>query len=77
MGITAEPVFIRSYVWPDSLAQYSVGHTGRIAAIEAQVSRTKGLHLIGNAYHGVGIPDCIALAKQTADRINVLPTTPT
>jgi protoporphyrinogen/coproporphyrinogen III oxidase len=77
MGIKAEPVFIRSYEWPASLAQYSVGHAGRIAAIEVQVSRTKGLHLIGNAYHGVGIPDCIALAKQTADRINVLPTTPT
>jgi oxygen-dependent protoporphyrinogen oxidase len=69
MGTTAEPLFLRTYDWPDSLAQYRVGHAGRVAAIEAQVKHTPGLHLIGNAYHGVGIPDCIRLAKSLAERL--------
>jgi protoporphyrinogen oxidase len=27
------------------------------------------LHLTGNAYCGVGVPDCVRLAKETASRI--------
>ena len=69
MGITAEPIFIRSYEWPQSLPQYSVGHTTRIAQIEALARAHPGLHMIGNAYHGVGIPDCVRLAKDTAQRV--------
>jgi oxygen-dependent protoporphyrinogen oxidase len=28
-----------------------------------------GLHLAGNAYHGIGIPDCVRSAKQAAEAI--------
>lgn len=68
MGIGADPLFLRLYEWPDSLAQYRVGHAARVAAIDACVQAVPGLQLIGNAYHGVGIPDCIKLAKETAER---------
>jgi protoporphyrinogen oxidase len=27
------------------------------------------LHVVGNAYYGVGIPDCIKMGKQVAGRI--------
>ena len=64
--IRAEPLFIREFQWPNSLPQYAVGHQLLIGRIEAEAARVPGLHLIGNAYHGVGIPDCVHLAKTTA-----------
>ena len=69
MGVTAEPLFIRVHPWPNSMAQYHVGHRQRIAEIESRAARHPGLHLLGNAYHGVGIPDCIREAKRCAEAI--------
>ena len=45
--------------WPLSLPQYAVGHHARVARIEAIVAEIPGLHLIGNAFHGVGLPDMV------------------
>lgn len=72
MGITADPLFTRTYPWPDSMAQYHVGHAGRIAEIESRAARHPGLHLLGNAFHGVGIPDCIREAHAAAIDIRLL-----
>jgi oxygen-dependent protoporphyrinogen oxidase len=69
VGVTAAPVFQSISRWPRSMAQYTVGHAGRIREIEERVKRHRGLHLIGNAYRGIGIPDCIALARETAKAV--------
>lgn len=69
MGITAEPAFAVHHRWPESMPQYTVGHLPRIAELESRVARIPGLHLAGNAYHGIGIPDCIRSAKQAVERI--------
>jgi oxygen-dependent protoporphyrinogen oxidase len=69
MGITAEPIFAVSHRWPDSMPQYTVGHSFRIAEIEVRAAQIPGLHLAGNAYKGIGIPDCVRSAKQAADAI--------
>jgi oxygen-dependent protoporphyrinogen oxidase len=66
MGVTAEPLFTRVYAWPHSMAQYHVGHRQRIVEIEARAARHPGLRLLGNAFHGIGIPDCIREAKRCA-----------
>ncbi|HEY0309342.1 MAG TPA: protoporphyrinogen oxidase [Acidobacteriaceae bacterium] len=50
--------------WPRSLPQYAVGHTGRIAQLMQRLP--PNLRLIGNAYTGVGLPDLIRTARQTA-----------
>ena len=39
MGITADPIFALNHRWPDSMPQYSVGHTARVAEIEARMRR--------------------------------------
>jgi len=67
MGITAEPLFALNHRWPESMPQYTVGHAARIAEMEARVAAIPALHLAGNAYHGIGIPDCVRSAKQAAD----------
>jgi len=69
MGITAEPLFSRVIPWPESMPQYPVGHADRVRIIEEMLRDLPGLHVTGNAYHGVGIPDCIRMAKQVAARI--------
>ncbi len=66
LGITAKPVFCSISRWPRSMAQYTVGHAGRMREVSERVAQHAGLHLIGNAYRGIGIPDCIQLARETA-----------
>jgi oxygen-dependent protoporphyrinogen oxidase len=69
MGITAEPLFALRHQWPESMPQYTVGHTARVTEIETRAAAIPGLYLAGNAYHGIGIPDCVRSAKLTADKI--------
>ena len=66
MGITAAPLFRFVHRWPHSMPQYVVGHEQRQQRIMEHLSRWDGLHLVGNAYDGVGIPDCVRLAKGVA-----------
>lgn len=69
MGVTEEPVFTRITRWPRSMAQYTIGHQQRVARIEERLRQIPGLHVAGNAYHGIGIPDCVRMGKQAAERI--------
>lgn len=69
MGVTAEPLFALCNRWPESMPQYTIGHTVRIAELEARIAAIPGLYLAGNAYHGVGIPDCVRSAKQAAEHV--------
>ncbi|NOX61582.1 MAG: protoporphyrinogen oxidase [Chloroflexi bacterium] len=66
MGIYAEPTLVRIHRWPRASAQYDVGHLERIAALEAACPAN--LHLIGSAYRGVGVPDCIRQGRIAAER---------
>jgi oxygen-dependent protoporphyrinogen oxidase len=52
--------------WPLSLPQYAVGHLERMAELESLVGTMPGLHLVGSAYHGVGLPDLIRQGRATA-----------
>ncbi|HEU0140545.1 MAG TPA: protoporphyrinogen oxidase [Bryobacteraceae bacterium] len=69
MGVTAAPELVRISRWPRSMAQYTVGHESRLKEIEQRTARIEGLSLAGNAYYGIGVPDCIRLGKQAAGRI--------
>ena len=50
------------------MAQYPVGHGGRVNAIEEQLQDLPGLYLAGNAYSGIGISDCIRTGKSAAEK---------
>ena len=69
MGVQAEPVFHNIARWPNSMAQYTVGHEKRIKRIEELARATPGLSLAGNAYHGIGIPDCVRMGQEAATKI--------
>ena len=70
MGVTAEPLFSTVHAWPHSMPQYVVGHAKRQQMIAQLQECYPGLFLVGNAYDGVGIPDCIRLAKRLAKHIS-------
>ena len=69
MAVTAEPIFAVKHECPDAMPQYTVGHTIRIGELEARIDEMPGLHLAGNAYHGIGIPDCVRSGKRAAEAI--------
>jgi oxygen-dependent protoporphyrinogen oxidase len=69
LGIDGAPIFSRLHRWNDASPQYEVGHLARIGRIAQQQARTPGLFLTGSAYRGVGMPDVIADARATADRV--------
>ncbi len=69
MGMNAEPIFAINHRWPDSMPQYTVGHSFRVSEIEARVAEIPGLHIAGNAYNGIGIPDCVRSAKAVANTL--------
>ena len=60
--------------WPRSLPQYEVGHLERMAELERRVAALGKIQLIGNSYHGVGVPDLIrdarAAARNLAESLN-------
>ncbi|MBX6772338.1 MAG: protoporphyrinogen oxidase [Chloroflexi bacterium] len=64
LGIVGRPLIVDIVRWPRGIPQYDVGHLERVAELEH--CRPVGLYLTGAAYHGVGIPDCIAAAQLTA-----------
>jgi oxygen-dependent protoporphyrinogen oxidase len=69
LGLTAAPIFTEVYRWPKAMAQYVVGHGARLQEIESRAAAIQGLYLAGNAYTGIGIPDCIRMGRQAAAKI--------
>ncbi len=69
LGVRAEPLFCRIYRHPRSMPQYHVGHRERIRRIETHLNKFPALGLAGNAYHGVGIADCIHSGEEAAERL--------
>jgi protoporphyrinogen/coproporphyrinogen III oxidase len=69
LGITAAPLLKRIYRWEKAMPQYNLGHPDRLARIEGHLSGLPGLALAGNAYQGIGIPDCIHSGELAAEKV--------
>jgi protoporphyrinogen/coproporphyrinogen III oxidase len=69
LGPLPEPDISLVRRWPHSLPQYAVGHLDRMTKLSDLAGSFPGLHLIGNAYHGVGLPDLIREAREAARRV--------
>ncbi|HYM76735.1 MAG TPA: protoporphyrinogen oxidase [Candidatus Dormibacteraeota bacterium] len=66
IGLRAEPLFARVYKWKSAMAQYDVGHLERLDRIERLRRQLPGLALAGNAYRGIGVPDCVRTGRDAA-----------
>lgn len=69
LGWTAQPLFTRVVRWHRAMAQYTVGHEARLGEIRERLAGLPGLHLAGNAYEGIGVPDCIRTGRHAATKI--------
>ena len=69
LGPQVEPEHASVNRWRRSMAQYAVGHLDRVAGIRRRVAALPNLYLAGNAYDGIGIPDCIRLGRKAAQEI--------
>jgi oxygen-dependent protoporphyrinogen oxidase len=69
LGIQGEPAVTRLYRFSRQSPQFEVGHLDRVAAIERRLSALPGVFLAGSGVRAIGIPDCIADGRATAERI--------
>ncbi len=72
-GAEIEPEFAQVTRWRRAMAQYAVGHKARMARVNARVAALPGLRLVGNAYDGIGVPDCIRLGRRAARELAGVP----
>ena len=69
LGVEARPAFTSIRRYPQSMPQYQVGHLHHVASIRSQLDTLPGLYLAGNAYNGIGVPDCVKSAEFAAHSI--------
>jgi len=72
LGIERAPIFAEVSKWACSMPQYHVGHLERAKRIAERVAALPGLFLAGNAYSGLGIPDCIRSGEVAAELMAAL-----
>ncbi len=69
LGVRGQPDFARVCRYSNAMPQYHIGHCERVTEIDKVAARLPQIELAGNAYSGVGIPDCIKSGEAAAERI--------
>jgi oxygen-dependent protoporphyrinogen oxidase len=69
LDVQARPNFVGITRSRRAMAQYGVGHLERMQLVRDTVAAIPGLALAGNAYEGIGVPDCIRTGQQAAERV--------
>jgi oxygen-dependent protoporphyrinogen oxidase len=67
LPLPAVPEDARVVRWPSAMPQYEVGHLDRVAEIERSIP--PATFVVGQAYRGAGIPDCVRAGGETAARV--------
>jgi len=71
LGIRKDPAFSNVLIWPRAIPQYNLGHTARIAELNALRARFPGLYFAGNYLNGPAIGTCVEQALKTADEVRI------
>jgi len=69
LSISAPPVFARVCKWKQAMAQYNVGHGATVERIRNLLAGMPGLAIAGNAYSGIGVPDCVRSGTDAAAKV--------
>lgn len=68
LGIDDAPVLARLFRWTRQSPQHEVGHQQRLVHIDQRLASLPGLFLGGSGFRAIGIPDCVADAREIAAR---------
>ena len=68
VGLGEAPIMRNVARWQEAMPRYTVGHLDRVAATEAAMAARPEILLAGAAFHGVGVPECIARGRDAARR---------
>lgn len=68
LGICLKPDAVRVSMARRAIPQYAVGHVGKFQEMENNLKLASGsrIHLLGSAWRGVAVNDCIAEARKMA-----------
>ena len=69
LSIRRPPDLVRIVRWPQAIPQYEVGHHARLDAIATALRNHPRLLLVGSAYRGPGIADCVRESLALAETI--------
>lgn len=70
IGLKDSPDFYKVTRWKQSMPQYSPGHHQIVASIRSHIKdKWPGIYLTGAGFGGVGLPDCVAQGKETAELV--------
>lgn len=69
IGLRGQPEQCLITRWHGKMPQYHLNHLERVERIEQHQENLPGLALAGNAYRGVGLPQCIHSGEEAAKRI--------
>jgi oxygen-dependent protoporphyrinogen oxidase len=69
VGINKDPAFMRIYRWKRGIPQFTLGHRERRDRLERLAAAYPGLHMVGNAYYGVSLNECVKMAGRIAEQI--------
>jgi oxygen-dependent protoporphyrinogen oxidase len=67
LGIKSDPIISSISRRAAAMPQYYIGHMEKISRIRKRLSHHPGLLLAGNAFDGVGLPNCIHSGEQAAE----------
>jgi protoporphyrinogen/coproporphyrinogen III oxidase len=67
LGIGGQPSLTKIFRWHEAMPQYHLGHLDRLKRIKGRIAELPGIALAGNAFTGVGIPQCIRSGEQAAE----------
>jgi len=72
VGVREAPIVRHVARWHEAMPRYTVGHLDRVAAAEAGLATRPEIVLVGAAFHGVGVPDCVGQGRAAAERVITL-----
>ena len=55
--------------WPQGIPQYEIGHSKRVAAIDALEQEFAGVFFAGNSYRGVSMIQCVSEAIDVSNKV--------
>jgi oxygen-dependent protoporphyrinogen oxidase len=66
LGISAPPLWTRTFSWSRGIPRYRTGHEERVATARRRLARFGAIALAGGGYDGAGVSNCVRSGRVAA-----------